>query len=164
MKAIVVTGTPATGKTTVAKALICKGRRYLDLNSFAQDKGLATGYDKERACQMIDTDQLVEEIRPVIESSEEVLVIDSHLSHHIPPELVSVCIVTRCPLPELKRRLKDRGYAASKVRENLDSEIFDICLTEAREEGHNVLVFDTSKELIAEIKKAVDRVLQEKIR
>ena len=36
-------------------------------------------------------------------------------------------------------------YSKSKIRENLDAEIFDICLNEAKEKGHSTFVIDTTK-------------------
>ena len=49
-------------------------------------------------------------------------------------------------IKELKKRLEDRGYSSLKVRENVDSEIFDICLTESMESGHKVFIIETDKD------------------
>ena len=45
----------------------------------------------------------------------------------------------------LKKRLKKKKYSENKIRENLDAEIFDICLNEAKESRHKVIVIDTTK-------------------
>ena len=71
--------------------------------------------------------------------------IDSHLSHYLPPKYVSLCIVTKCELKNLEKRLKKRGYVQTKIRENLDCEIFDICLNEAKENKHKIKIVDTTK-------------------
>ena len=73
------------------------------------------------------------------------IIIDSHLSHYLPKKYADLCIVTKCSLKTLKHRLEQKGYSKNKVRENLDAEIFDICLNEARESGHNILIADTTK-------------------
>lgn len=73
------------------------------------------------------------------------IIIDSHLSHYLPRRYADLCIVTKCDLKTLKKRLKKKKYPESKIRENMDAEIFDICLTEAKENKHNVLVIDTTK-------------------
>lgn len=75
------------------------------------------------------------------------IVIDSHLSHYLPKRYVDLCIVTKCDLKELKRRLKKKKYSGAKVRENLDAEIFDICMNEAEENRHKIIVIDTTKGL-----------------
>jgi broad-specificity NMP kinase len=41
--------------------------------------------------------------------------------------------------------LKKRRYGKNKVKENVECEIFDVCLNEAKEKGHKILVIDTTK-------------------
>ena len=48
----------------------------------------------------------------------------------------------------MKKRLNLRKYNKAKIRENLDSEIFDVCLVEALENKHEVIVIDTSSKSI----------------
>jgi broad-specificity NMP kinase len=48
-------------------------------------------------------------------------------------------------LKELRKRLEKRGYDGEKVRENIDSEIFDVCLNEAKDKGHYTFVIHTTK-------------------
>ncbi|MFH0868046.1 MAG: AAA family ATPase [Candidatus Woesearchaeota archaeon] len=73
------------------------------------------------------------------------IIIDSHLSHYLPKKYVDLCIVVKCSLKELERRVKKKKYPKDKIRENLDAEIFDICLNEAKETKHKVVVVDTTK-------------------
>lgn len=73
------------------------------------------------------------------------MIIDSHLSHYLPSKYVDLCIITKCNLKVLEKRLKKRRYSNKKIRENLDAEIFDVCLNEAKENNHEVFVVDTSK-------------------
>ena len=44
---------------------------------------------------------------------------------------------------DLKKRLEKRGYSKQKIRENMDAEIFDVCLNEAKEEGHKIKIVRT---------------------
>lgn len=163
MKIIAVSGTPGTGKTTLSKELAEKfGFKYVDVSDLIEEKGICEGYDEERKCRIVDTDLLNEELEKLIKENEKEkgLVIDSHLSHHMKKESVDLCIITKSELKELEARLKERGYDEAKVRENLDSEIFDICLTEAQELGHNVLEVYTNESLhdeyIAKIKASLN--------
>lgn len=144
---ICVTGTPATGKTTLSRMLGKElGMRHLDVSSIIRQNSLSDGYDAKRHCDIIDEKKLKKAISALILKSSRSMIIDSHLSHYIPNKLVDLCIVTKCNISELKKRLEKRGYSKEKVRENLDSEIFDVCLTEALEAKHNVLVTDTDKD------------------
>jgi adenylate kinase len=145
-KAIIVTGTPGTGKTTVAKKLAkLLNADYVDVNQVIKTHELSEGYDRKRRCKIIDTKRLNKWLGKIIEKSKDFCVIDSHLSHYLPKEIVSKCIVTKCNLKLLSMRLKRRGYPTAKVKENLECEIFDICLTEAQDAGHDTIVIDTSK-------------------
>ena len=142
MKAVVVTGTPGTGKTTVAKRLAKK----LEYKVISSEK-LSSGYDKKKKCKVVDEKKLSKALVKMIKKSDQGLVIDSHLSHYLPADAVDVCIVTKCNLKLLKNRLKRRKYSEKKIRDNLDCEIFDICLNEAKETGHNIVVVDTDKKV-----------------
>lgn len=145
-KSIIVTGTPATGKTTVAKAIAAKIKtKYIDVTAIIKRFNLSEGYDNERKCDIVDTAKLNKILKQMIEESDKILVIDSHMSHDLPKSYVRLCIVTKCQLKELKERLETRGYSKEKVRENMDSEIFDICFNEANEKGHNIQIIDTSQ-------------------
>ncbi|MEA3514580.1 MAG: AAA family ATPase [Nanoarchaeota archaeon] len=145
-KAIIVTGTPATGKTTVAKAIAAKIKaKYIDVTAVVKRYNLSEDYDKERKCEIVDTAKLNKVLKQMLEKSDKILIIDSHMSHDLPKSHVKLCIVTKCQLRELKKRLETRGYSKEKVRENLDSEIFDICFNEAKEKGHDTRIIDTSQ-------------------
>lgn len=144
----IVTGTPGTGKTTFAKKYAkTHNAMYIDVNSIISEQKLSEGYDEEKQCEIIDTEKLNAALIIRIEQAnknKEDLVIDSHMSHNLPKEYVSKCFVTKCELKELEKRLQERKYSPKKVRENLDSEIMEICLTEAEEQGYDIEVVDTS--------------------
>lgn len=147
-RAIVVTGTPGTGKTTVARRLAkIAGLTYVDVNNVISSHHLSEGIDRKRKCRIIDTAKLNNVLLKMIKTSDDVLVIDSHLSHFLPKNAVRGCIVTRCGLKTLNRRLNKRGYLESKVKENIQCEIFEVCLTEAKERGHNVFIVETDKKV-----------------
>jgi adenylate kinase len=144
MPVIIVTGTPGTGKTTVAKQVSKALKlKYIDVNMLIKEKNLATGYDKKRGCAIIDDKKLKIELMALAKSKNAV--IDSHMSHLLPAKYANLCIVTKCSLKVLKKRLQRRKYSTAKVRENLDAEIFDNCLVEARENDHKILIIDTTK-------------------
>lgn len=144
-KVIIVTGTPGTGKTIVAKKIAKeKGYSYIDVNKIISEKKISSGYDRKRECKIIDVEKLNKALVQIIKKSKKGLVIDSHLSHYLPKKYVDLCIVTKCSLKELKKRLKKRNYSKSKLEENLEAEIMEVCLNEAKEKGHKVEVFDTS--------------------
>lgn len=145
MKVIIVTGSVASGKTTYAKRLAKeKNYEYISVNEIIKENKLNKEYDKKRKCYVIDTKKLNNILIKLIRSSKKSLVIDSHLSHYLSPKYVDLCIVTKCNLKELKKRLQKRKYSKEKIKENIQVEIFDICLNEAKELKHKVKIIDTS--------------------
>ena len=142
---IVVTGTPGSGKTIFAKKLAKKLKfKYLDIKTFSRENKL---YDKiENNCLVIDEKKLIKELKKL----KGDYVIDGHLSHYLKADY---CIVCKCNLKVLKKRLSKRKYNNKKIKDNLNCEIFDVCLNEAKEIQKNILVLDTTKSY--DIKKIV---------
>src|SRR3989344_8043217 len=152
MKTIIATGTPGTGKTTLSKLLIRKlNFYYFDVNKIIFRYKLSEGYDKKRQTKIIDVNKLnkklILEIKNFKKQNKKYngIIIDSHLSHYLPRKYVDFCIVAKCDIKELNKRLQKKGYSKSKIQENLQAEIFDICLNEAKEQKHKVIVIDTTK-------------------
>ena len=152
MKSIIVTGTPCTGKTTLAKTLAKKlNFNYIDANKIVKKYNIAEGYDKKRNTRIVDVYKLnkilIKEINKIKKSNKKIngIIIDSHLSHFFPRKYADFCIVTKCGIKELNKRLKRKKFNKEKIKENLQAEIFDICYNEALERKHKVIVVDTSK-------------------
>ena len=158
MRIIIVTGTPGTGKTTIAKLICTKlNFKYIDVNEIIKNNDICDEYDSERKCTIVDGKKLKGILEAIIKQSKTDIVIDSHMSQVVSSRCINLCIVTRCSLRTLKNRLEARGYNEQKVRENLDAEIFENCLTEAQENKHKVHVIDTTRlnqvHFIEEVKK-----------
>ena len=151
MKTIIITGTPGTGKTTLSKRLSKKlNFYYLDVNKIISQYKLSEGYDRKRKTKIIDINKLnkklILEVKNIKKSGKyNGIIIDSHLSHYFPREYADFCIVTKCGIKELNKRLKKKKFHESKIKENLEAEIFDICLNEAKERKHKVMIADTTK-------------------
>lgn len=144
---IIISGTPGTGKTEVAKLIAKKKKlKYIDVNKLIKENKLYEKYDKKLKTYIVNPKKLNSFLIKLIKK-EKNLVIDSHLAHYLPKKYVDLCIITKCDLKILKKRLEKRKYSKEKIRENLDSEIFDVCLREAEEIGHKIKVVDTTKGL-----------------
>ncbi|MEK6952572.1 MAG: AAA family ATPase [Nanoarchaeota archaeon] len=140
-KVVCVSGSVGTGKTTYAKRLARKLKaRYIDVNKVIKENNISEDYDKKRKCKIVDIKKLNKILEKIIKESKESLIIDSHMSHFLNPKLVNYVVITKTSLKKLKNRLKKRKYSKSKIDENLEVEIMDICLNEAKELGHKVKI------------------------
>ncbi len=145
MKVIIVTGTPGVGKTIFSKQL-AKENEYLyaNITDIVKKNKLYDSFDKIKDSLIVDEDKLVEFMINFIKKSKTKLVIDGHMSHYIPSKYVQICYVLKCDISILNKRLAKRKYSKNKIKENIESEIFDICLNEAIEFKHNVKVINST--------------------
>ena len=145
MKTIIVTGSVGSGKTTFAKKLSDYLEfKYVDVNEVIKLNNLGEGYDKQKECLIVDSVKLGKVLDGLIDKNNSGLVIDSHMSHYVNPKNVDLCVVTKCDLKVLKKRLESRGYSKQKIKDNIEAEIFNTCFVEAKEKGHKILIVDTS--------------------
>jgi len=163
-RVILITGTPCTGKTTIAKQLVQKlGAEYINLTDFAINHGLTLGEDKERQTTIINEKTMRQKLEETVRKIPNTdVVIDGHYAAAVvPTEIVSNVFVLRRNPKELKRFMQTRGYANAKLWENLSAEILDSCLIEALQtQQGKVCEIDTtgklSDEVTAEILETLD--------
>lgn len=124
-----ITGTPATGKKSIGRIVADNLKyRFLDLNKIALDFGGALSEGEEDL--EVNPDVLRKQVLPQIKGGRVVLV------GHLLPFILSkgeieFVVVLRCSPQELDKRYSKRGYSDKKIKDNISSEILDICLAEA---------------------------------
>ncbi|MBI4155183.1 AAA family ATPase [Candidatus Woesearchaeota archaeon] len=144
-KAIIITGTAGSGKTLVAKRLSKLLKLpYLDVKELIIKNKLYDGYDKKLKTRLIDVKKLNKFLISLIKKSQKTLIIDSHLGHYLPRRYVNLCIITKCNLKTLLKRLKKRKYNKVKIKENIEAEILKTCYYDAKEMGHKIIEIDTT--------------------
>jgi adenylate kinase len=155
--AILITGTPGTGKTTISRLLATELRAcYVDPKTLLRRKEVDYTYDEKRKTRTVSLKRLRNRLCERTARTDHGLVIDSHIALETGPlpRLVRA-IVLRCDPIVLERRLERKRWSKSKIGENLQAEILDICLWDAVENyGWNkILEIDTTE-------KAPSRVIQ----
>lgn len=151
---ISLTGTPGTGKTTIAENLKNKGFKVIDLTHFVKERGL--GKDGENEFE-VDIEKMKKRLEEEVDPDENI-VIEGHLSHHFPSDF---CIVLRCNPEELRQRLSERDYSKEKVEENVESEILDVVLSESVEQQEEIIEIDTSGRNPHKVSEEVSRKIED---
>lgn len=161
--AVFISGTPCTGKTTVSEVLASKlNCRLIKINDLAIDNGFVLGIDDEKGYKVIDIDALDSKVNEIIESSDEMLVFEGHLAHLC--NGATKVIVLRVRPEILQKRLEERDYSDSKIRENLEAEALGVCTAEAYDiYGENVCEVDASDLTVEEIVDLLVDVIDGKI-
>jgi adenylate kinase len=162
-KAIIITGTPGTGKTVITNLLEKEGYSIIEVGKLVKEKKLYDYYDEERESYVVNDKLLNEKLVELLKdySSSEPLIIDGHVVE-LPPTYVLHCIVLRCSIRHLRQRLMERNYGSSKIDENVEAEIMEVLLTDMLElygpENVSVVYSDgtveeTFKQVLSKVKK-----------
>ncbi len=123
-----ITGTPGTGKTTLAKLLSKHLKyRYIDV------KKLVKGTE-------VDLKELEKTLKPLLKDN---VIVESHLIAEIPLEL-DVMVVLHASPRALKRRMKKRNYPEWKIKENIEAELLDYFTIYAEENYSKIIHIDTT--------------------
>jgi adenylate kinase len=132
-KAILVTGTPGVGKTTVSHRLASKlDAHYIGITALVKKQQLITDIDENRQTLVADTEKVSKQLQQILVKAEGRVIIEGHyVVDVVPKKDVNTVFVLRRDPRELKSALEKRGYDEKKLWENLAAEILDVCLWDA---------------------------------
>ncbi len=152
---IAITGTPATGKSSVVE-IIAKSNS-ITVRELAAEHGCLGGAEKAGEAVEIDVEKLhriltsewaekspsegVGKTPPGNEKPDANIYIDGHLSHHLP---VDAIIVLRCRPEVLCERMRGRGWPSAKITDNAEWEMLGGPWLELDENSPPILEIDTT--------------------
>ena len=173
---IFISGTPCTGKTTVAIELNDYlsdnglNSKLIKINDFAIENDLVLGEDPDKFYKVIDIDKLNDCLNGEINNflstdnngSIKVLIVEGHLSHLC--EGADKMIVLRLNPDILQIRLEERNYTESKIQENLEAEALAVCSAEAYDiYGEKTNEIDASDKSVDEIRDLIIDIASDKL-
>ncbi len=141
-----LTGTPGTGKTTIAEHLDIE---TVHLNEYMRENGI--GEEDENGELEVDLEELREN-QP--EASEKDLLVEGHLAHFLD---LDYCIVLRTRPDVLSERLGSRDYSDQKISDNVESEKLDLILSQAVQRQEKVFEIDTTE---ISVEEASERIME----
>lgn len=171
---IIVTGTPGVGKTTHCETLAqSTGLKHLSINDIVKERGCHDGYDDEFKSWIVDEDKLLDSIEEEVKQGG--YIIDWHACDLFPKSWIDLVVVLRVDSTLLYDRLKARyvyhshdvpavanksrrDYPEAKLQENLDSEIMEVLLQEARDSYDEEIVVELTSNNTDEIEANVERI------
>lgn len=153
---VLITGTPGTGKTTLSRELAQEtGLNLINISELAKENNFYCEYDERLDSYELDEDKVIDEIDDVMKEGGNL--VDYHGCDFFPERWFDIVFVLRTDNATLYERLEKRGYSATKIQENVQCEIFQTILDEARESYRPEIVF----ELASNTPDDMDRNLEE---
>ena len=161
---VAITGTPGVGKTSVCSHLRELGFQVIDINKLVSER-FHKGFDNKRRCFVADLRKLRRHVKRIHKSAakemqdssrEHILLLDSHISHLLHPD---VAIVLRANPLELAERLRRKGFEERKIKENVQAETLDVILVEAVERCKFVYEIDTTGKSVEAVAECVREIL-----
>lgn len=159
---MLITGTPGTGKSSVAKE-ICrrKGWPLLSLREIAEKhKCIIRKEGKER---IVDVQKLKKAALRELKGKKNA-VVEGHLGceFSLPVDFV---FVLRAHPSELRKRMRKRRYPARKIEENLMAEMLDYCSQVSARHYHvPILEADTTKRAAGQTAARLLSYLEKKVK
>ena len=159
MMRIVITGTPGTGKTRIARLLAKRtGWPLVEIKEFVNANKL---FKKEKGTKAVDVAALGKRLRPALARSRDYIV-EGHLACEvrIPADFV---FVLRTHPEKLRARLAKRRYAKKKLDENLEAEMLDYCVQRVLKEYRaEPLELDTTRRSVPQCAAEILRAIKHK--
>ncbi|CRK87610.1 CLUMA_CG001406, isoform A [Clunio marinus] len=154
---ILVTGTPGAGKTYFAKAIADKyDLNFIEVSRIVQEHHFTDGFDETLDCPILDEDKLLDFLEPIMKEGGNV--VEYHSSEFFPERWFHAVYVVRCDTDVLFKRLEERGYNAKKIQNNIECEIFQMAMDEAKTSYKSNIITEVRGEKQEDLQKGLEHV------
>ena len=165
---IIITGTPGTGKSTLSSLAAEKiGLKHIDVGEFVKANECHEGFEESFQTYILDEDKLCELLEPILEEGGNI--IDFHTCDIFPEMYIDLLLVLRSSTTVLYDRLIARGYDKKKLDENMECEIMQVVLEDARANYSQEIIYELERFLfkqfyILNFTKIIESVMYLKIK
>lgn len=155
---ILITGTPCTGKTTLAGELASRTQyKHINVGDLAAQHNYFDGYDSEFECPNLDEEKVLDEMED--EMAPGGVIVDYHGCDFFPERWFDIVFVLRTETTKLYDRLQEKNYNHKKFENNLQCEIFRTILDEARESYNVEIVHELKSDNTDDIENNLEQIL-----
>ncbi|XP_016468326.2 adenylate kinase isoenzyme 6 homolog [Nicotiana tabacum] len=152
---IMITRTPGTGKTMTSSALAeVTQLRHINVGDLVKEKKLHDGWDDTLDCYVINEDLVCDDLEDMMEQGGNI--VDHHGCDFFPERWFDKVVVLQTDNTVLYDRLSRRGYTGQKLSNNIECEIFQILLEEAKESYPEDIVASLRSDSVEDIGKNVE--------
>lgn len=156
---ILVTGTPGTGKSTLAKEVAGRSDlNYVSVNEVAKECELYDGFDEANDCHILDEDRVVDELEELMSAGGQI--VDYHSCDFFPERWFDAVFVLRTDNTILYPRLASRDYSSQKISDLIHCEIVQVVLDEARESYDTSIVHELINNNIMDLERNISEICQ----
>ena len=157
---IIITGTPGVGKTSHSELLAqnIPSLTHLSINTLVKERGCHEGWDEAAQSWIVDEDALLDTLEEDQLSEKGGYIIDWHACDLFPKAWIDLVVVLRTATEALYDRLKARNYNEGKLQENIDAEVMEVILDEARESYDEEIVVELKSEGVEDLEANVERI------
>lgn len=154
---ILITGTPGSGKTQTAQMAAEKtGLKHINVGDLVKQNGCHEGKDEVFDTYIVDDDQICDLLEPFIQQGGNI--IDFHSCELFPERWFDLVLVLRVETENLYDRLMARQYNQKKLDENIECEIMQVVLEEARESYDPEIVYELTSNDLNDLENNVNRI------
>ncbi|KAJ1675492.1 factor activating pos9, partial [Spiromyces aspiralis] len=154
---VLITGTPGTGKTTTAELVeAATGLKQIIVGDMVKEHGLHDGYNEEFDTYMLNEDKLLDEMEPMM--AEGGKVVDFHTCEIFPERWFDLVVVLRSETHNIYDRLRNRGYSQKKITENIECEIMNVLIDEARESYREEIIWELHSDTVDQMEENISRI------
>ncbi|CAH1418856.1 unnamed protein product [Lactuca virosa] len=156
---ILVTGTPGTGKTTTSAALAeATNLRHINIGDLVRDKKLHDGWDDQLECYIVNEDLVCDELEEIMEDGGNI--VDHHGCDFFPERWFDRVVVLQTENSILYDRLTKRGYSGAKLTNNIECEIFQVLLEEAKDSYKEEIVVAMKSDSVDDMNRNVATITE----
>ncbi len=154
---ILITGTPGTGKSQTAQLAAEKtGLKYINVGDLAKENNCYEGHDDSFDSNILDDDKILDVLEPLMEAGG--CLVDFHSVELFPERWFELVLVLRTETSILYDRLTARNYNDLKRNENIECEIMQVVLEEARESYDPQIVHELQSNTLDDLESNLVRI------